>query len=153
MCVLQVVKAWQATPTTSGEVAVTGLSPGTHYFVCSLGNHCQRGMKVNVTVTTGDQYDDSSITTGTVCTIPFLVNEVTTVFIHMFIVALQIMFREFNFLLFSASTLCRSPVSPEPCGAVEDPGLLSSDHPPGRQPLLLLGRFPLPTSGGTIETV
>ena len=64
---MQVVKAWQATPTTSGEVSVTGLSPGTHYFVCSLGNHCRRGMRVNVTVTTEDQQDDGSSTTGTVC--------------------------------------------------------------------------------------
>ena len=55
---LQVVKAWQADATASGQVAVSGLSPGNHYFVCSVSNHCQRGMRVNVTVTTDDQLQD-----------------------------------------------------------------------------------------------
>ena len=35
----------------SGEVAVSGLSLGSHYFVCSVPNHCERGnmrIKVNV---------------------------------------------------------------------------------------------------------
>lgn len=56
----QVVKAWQDSATTSGEVVVSGLSPGNHYFVCSIGNHCQRGMRVNVTVTTNDQQEGNN---------------------------------------------------------------------------------------------
>ena len=56
----QVVKAWQDSATTSGEVAVSGLSPGNHYFVCSIGNHCERGMRVNVTVTTNDQQEGNN---------------------------------------------------------------------------------------------
>jgi uncharacterized cupredoxin-like copper-binding protein len=59
----KVVKAWQATAVTSAEVSVTGLSPGNHYFVCSVSNHCQRGMRVNVTVTTGDQPGDEESST------------------------------------------------------------------------------------------
>lgn len=54
------MKAWQDSATTSGEVAVSGLSPGNHYFVCSIGNHCQRGMRVNVTVTTIDQQEGNN---------------------------------------------------------------------------------------------
>ena len=55
----QVVKEWYSPASTSGEVVVSGLSPGNHYFVCSVGNHCQQGMRVNVTVTTDDQQEDS----------------------------------------------------------------------------------------------
>ena len=54
------VKAWKADAIASGEVAVSGLSPGNHYFVCSVGNHCQRGMRVNVTVTIEDQQADEN---------------------------------------------------------------------------------------------
>ena len=48
---------WQADASTSGEIVVSGLSPGNHYFVCSVSNHCQRGMRINVTVTTEDQQE------------------------------------------------------------------------------------------------
>lgn len=36
---------------TSGEVSISGLSLGSHYFVCSIPNHCEQGnmrIKVNV---------------------------------------------------------------------------------------------------------
>ena len=45
----QVVREWHATD-TSGEASVTGLSLGKHYFVCSVGTHCQSGMRFMVTV-------------------------------------------------------------------------------------------------------
>ena len=51
----QLKQAWYPSPSPSGEVAITGLSPGTHYFVCSVGNHCSSGMRVNVTVVEGEE--------------------------------------------------------------------------------------------------
>ena len=43
-------KEWLSTPTTTGNVVVSGLSVGEHYFVCSVGTHCQHGMRFTVTV-------------------------------------------------------------------------------------------------------
>ena len=39
-------------PESNGEVAVSGLSVGEHYFACSVGDHCSRGMRMRVTVET-----------------------------------------------------------------------------------------------------
>lgn len=46
----QVYYGWLKDPSTDGEVAVTGLSVGEHYFACSVGDHCQRGMRFTITV-------------------------------------------------------------------------------------------------------
>lgn len=47
---IKVKKVWSDIA-KSGEVAVSGLSLGSHYFVCSIPNHCEQGnmrIKVNV---------------------------------------------------------------------------------------------------------
>lgn len=36
---------------------VHSLSPGEHYFACSVGDHCQKGMRLTVTVEPGIQSD------------------------------------------------------------------------------------------------
>ena len=48
--------------TKSGEIAVSGLSLGTHYFVCSLPSHCPRGyMRIEVDVVKdGEQNEDET---------------------------------------------------------------------------------------------
>ena len=50
---LQVGTGWLVQPATSGEVVVNGLSVGNHYFACSVGDHCVRGMRLTVTVESG----------------------------------------------------------------------------------------------------
>lgn len=42
-------------PAASGEVLVNGLSVGEHYFACSVGDHCLRGMRLAVRVESGTQ--------------------------------------------------------------------------------------------------
>ena len=37
-------------PIARGDVAVTGLSVGKHYFVCTVDSHCDAGMRFTVTV-------------------------------------------------------------------------------------------------------
>ena len=39
-------------PTRKGDVAITDLKPGIHYFACTVGSgrHCERGMKITVKV-------------------------------------------------------------------------------------------------------
>ena len=47
---MQVRNEWLKGPDITGEVTVTGLSVGEHHFTCSVGDHCQRGMRLTVTV-------------------------------------------------------------------------------------------------------
>ena len=47
---VQVVKEWVAEPSYSGEVYITELTPGDHYFVCSVSGHCNAGMRITVHV-------------------------------------------------------------------------------------------------------
>lgn len=50
---------WLKDPASSGDLLVHGLSPGEHYFACSVGDHCQRGMRLTVRVEAGTQPDSS----------------------------------------------------------------------------------------------
>ena len=50
---LQVVREWQSDPIHSGEVYVSQLTTGDHYFVCSVAGHCAAGMRVTVHVIGG----------------------------------------------------------------------------------------------------
>ena len=61
---LQVVREWIAEPTYSGEVYITELSPGDHYFVCSVGSHCNAGMRITVHVEGGVANGGSGSTPG-----------------------------------------------------------------------------------------
>eukprot|EP00117_Sycon_ciliatum_P037364 scpid335/ scgid27970/ Fibrocystin-L; Polycystic kidney and hepatic disease 1-like protein 1 len=50
---------------TRGQVEVTGLMPGWHYFVCSVPGHCNAGMKIAVNVlpeATGQQTGPGAVT-------------------------------------------------------------------------------------------
>lgn len=42
------VREWLAEPAYSGEVYITELTPGDHYFVCSVTGHCKAGMRITV---------------------------------------------------------------------------------------------------------
>ena len=44
-------------PLTTGNVTLTGLGVGTHYFACAVSGHCALGMQVVVTVTGDDTAD------------------------------------------------------------------------------------------------
>jgi len=48
-----VEREWLAEPVHTGEVHISQLSPGDHYFVCSVGGHCSAGMRVTVHVVGG----------------------------------------------------------------------------------------------------
>jgi hypothetical protein len=50
---MQVHNEWLKDPETSGDVLVNGLSLGEHYFACSVGDHCLRGMRLTVRVESG----------------------------------------------------------------------------------------------------
>ena len=65
------MREWHATPTTTGEVAVTGLSVGQHYFVCSVPGHCQYGMRFTVTVTRDTVTEEEEDLSPVVHTIPW----------------------------------------------------------------------------------
>ncbi len=41
---------WVSEPSTSGEVAISDLPLGPHYFICSVGRHCALGMRLTVHV-------------------------------------------------------------------------------------------------------
>lgn len=46
---------WLKDAASSGNVLVHSLSAGEHYFTCSVGDHCQRGMRLTVRVEPGFQ--------------------------------------------------------------------------------------------------
>ena len=37
-------------PSVDNSVALTDLTPGTYYFMCTVSGHCDAGMKLQVTV-------------------------------------------------------------------------------------------------------
>jgi plastocyanin len=43
------LKEW-ARASVAGSVVVSGLAPGSYYFICAVGGHCQAGMKVTLIV-------------------------------------------------------------------------------------------------------
>ena len=53
VAMLQVVREWVAEAAFNGEVYITELSPGDHYFVCSVSGHCNAGMRITVHVEGG----------------------------------------------------------------------------------------------------
>ena len=69
-------------PTTSGEVAVTGLSVGQHYFVCSVSGHCQSGMRFTVTVIPGNvEEEEEEEELPMIHTIPWRIQRYETLYI------------------------------------------------------------------------
>ncbi len=58
----QVSRGWLKDPESNGEVAVSGVSVGEHYFACSVGDHCLRGMRmrVNVQPRTGQEHSQDN---------------------------------------------------------------------------------------------
>lgn len=52
---IQVRTEWLKDPVANGEVFVNDLSVGEHYFACSVGDHCLRGMRLTVRVESGAQ--------------------------------------------------------------------------------------------------
>ena len=43
------LKEWSR-PSVTGTVKVSGLAPGTYYFICAVGGNCGAGMKVALIV-------------------------------------------------------------------------------------------------------
>lgn len=60
LCRISVI-AQYSKPTTIGDVVLSSLSVGTHYFACAVSGHCSAGMHITVTVTgEGEIPDDNS---------------------------------------------------------------------------------------------
>lgn len=55
----QVRNGWLKDPATNGEVVISELSVGEHYFSCSVGDHCLKGMRLRVIVEESGQRQDS----------------------------------------------------------------------------------------------
>jgi len=76
MWLLQVVREWLAEPTHSAEVYITELTPGDHYFVCSVSGHCNAGMRITVHVEEGVTRSGNGYTTSAVThTIPWRIQD------------------------------------------------------------------------------
>ena len=58
------MREWLAEPAYSGEVYITKLTPGDHYFVCSVGGHCNAGMRITVHVEEGGANGGSGMDPG-----------------------------------------------------------------------------------------
>ncbi|KAL5221713.1 hypothetical protein ABZP36_026426 [Zizania latifolia] len=47
-------------PACGFYTSILSLSPGTHYYICTVGNHCANGMKLAITVSNSSSIDDDT---------------------------------------------------------------------------------------------